>query len=671
MTRSLSEFRNVALVGHPSAGKTTLVDALAFVAGVTDRKGSVSQGTSLCDTEPEAQEKGHTLQLAVLECQHGGRTWSFIDTPGYPDFEADAHAGLYAADLVLGVVSAAGPVPHDLRRSFEVARQLGRPRALLMTHLDADPGAFEGRLGELREAFGEFCAPVLWPRFDGQSLAAVERVMTDPAHPWRKALMDRVMDGCEDEEMVGRYLETEQLSEEELRDHYPTALAAGTLVPILVCNPVTDVGVREVLEFLHRAAPGPDTQNNFTAGGEAVPCDPEGELVGVVFAVRSDPHVGKLCYVRILSGTLGHHDHVAGQRGGHDEKLGGLFRLVGGRRRDPLERLAAGGIGCFTKVEQLRVGETFGRPGADLRAVDFVTLPRPMVAVAARPAGRADETKLGAALHKLEAEDPSFQVAVDPVTHELVLTGSSELHLQVMQARLERRFHVAIETKPPRIAYRETIRRPAEAQYRHKKQSGGRGQFGEVHLRVRPGAQGSGLVFQDGVVGGAIPRNLIPAVERGVRELAGQGILTHSQVVDVEVEVYDGKFHAVDSDEASFKIAGARAFREAFQAAQPTLLEPVMEVEVRVPTESAGPLFSDLTAHRRAQVLDQQSEDHGHWTVIRAHVPQATLQTFHRDLKSMTGGAGTWSMSLAHYSPVAPAEQQRVLAEQARSHDES
>ena len=421
-----SEFRNVAFVGHPSAGKTTLVDALAHLSGLVDRKGSVADRTSLCDTEPEEQEKGHTLQLAVVDAGIGGRTWNWIDTPGYADFEADARAGMFASDLVCGVVSASSGVTHNLRRKMAAAAELGRPRALLVTHVDAENVDFDGLVEELREAIGSVCVPVLLPEFEGGKFARVHRTMTDESSQWRKRLMDRVMDACEDVEMVERYLETEELSEEELREHYPSAIAAGALIPVMVCDPEHGVGVAEVHDFLDRAAPAADQHPGFTQGAEhtVVDCDPTGELLGTVFAVHTDPHVGKLSFVRVLSGTLGAHDHVQGHGPkAKDEKVGGLFRLVGGNKREPVESLPAGSIGCIAKVEQLSIGDTFGRPGVDFTDIDFAPMPTPMVSVAVRPKSRADEQKIGVALHKLEAEDPTVRVVVDPVTHELVLSG--------------------------------------------------------------------------------------------------------------------------------------------------------------------------------------------------------------------------------------------------------
>jgi elongation factor G len=669
MNDSITRHRNVVFLGHPGVGKTTLVDALAFAAGATERKGSVADRTSLCDTEPEEHEKQHTLKLAVVHARHDVYDWNFVDTPGYPEFEGETRAGLFAADMAIVVVSCASGVTTNLRQKVGQVVAAGRPMAIVVTHCDSGQRSYATLVDELRAAFGEVCVPGLVPDLAGERLVGVHRVIRDAQSPWRQPLMDRVMDGCLDEDAVARYLETQDLTEDELRQHYPHAIARHTLVPILCADPASGVGVEELLAFLERAVPGPHEVDGFTSGGEHIDMSEDGEPRGVVFAVRSDPHVGKVCYARLLHGRLGAHDAVVPVgRDGKPEKLGGLFVLMGGRQREAIESAEAGSIVAFTKVEGLGVGDTFAPPGRAGAPVDFPAFPEPLVFLAVELESRNDEQRIGPALAKLAAEDPTFHHRHDPLTHELVIGGQSELHLAVIEARLARRFGVAIRTRPPRIAYRETIRAASEAGYRHKKQSGGRGQFGECHLRVRPAPEGSGVVFKDAIVGGAIPRNLVPAVEKGVREICSQGILTHAQVVDVEVEVFDGKFHAVDSDEASFKTAGARAFREAFAKARPTLLEPVMEIEVHVPIEHAGAVFSDLTSQRRGHVVDQSSEGDGSVAIVRAHVPQAQLQTYNRDLRSMTAGTATWSARGHGYAPVPANEQAKVLAEFGRVH---
>lgn len=373
MTVAPASIRNIAFVGHPSAGKTTLVDALAHALGASDRKGSVVDKTSICDTEPEEQEKGHTLQMKTVHAKHGGLCYSLQDTPGYPDFVADALSAIYGSDLVVGVVSASSGVTFNLRKKLELAAELHRGRAVVITHLD-DPNAdFDALVEKLQAALGPQCVPFELPDGSAAGFHKVTNVLEGGAAEYKRQLMDRVMDGCEDGALLERYLETETLSHEELHTHLPTAIEKGTLVPILVCNPVSGLGLTEILEFLREYAPSPETLPSFKLadGGKPIALDPSAELLGVVFNVRSDPHVGKVCLARVLRGTLKASDHVEGPRGtGKGEKPGGLFHLVGGKKREPTESASAGEIVAFSKVDGVKLGEAFTVAGHKPPAVE-------------------------------------------------------------------------------------------------------------------------------------------------------------------------------------------------------------------------------------------------------------------------------------------------------------
>lgn len=661
--------RNIAFVGHPSAGKTTLVDALAHVTGASSRKGSVAEGTSICDTEPEEQEKKHTLQIAVVHAEHGDKHWTFLDTPGYPDFISEAQGAMFAADLVCAVVSCSSGITFNLRKKMERAALLHRPRAVVVTHLDGENTDFDMLVEELRSAFGEVCVPTLLPDGNGADFTGLRRTYEVTDSQWRQRLMDRVMDACEDEELLMEYLESQTLTEEQLDELMPHAIEKNALIPVLVCNPETGLGVEDVYNYFKRFAPPPTEAEIFDEDGNRVTPEEEGPLVATVFNVKSDPHVGKVCLARIWSGTMGDHAVVHGAGEKKPEKIGGLFHMVG-KTREAVASAGPGDIVAFSKVEQIGVGEPFTEGDGVMHFVEAPESPTPMVSLAVTPKSRNDEQKIGEALHKLVAEDPTLELLNDSVTHELVLSGMSDLHLQVTLSRLARRYGVEVETKLPRIAFRETISKPSEGHHRHKKQSGGRGQFGECFIRLKPVERGEGNKFTDKVVGGSIPRNLIPAVEKGIVEACAEGVLTHNVVVDVEVELYDGKFHAVDSDEASFKMAAKRAFRDGFEKAKPVLLEPVMNVEIHVPTDHAGTIFSDLTSHRRGHVLNQEAEADGAITKIEAQVPLSMIQTYHRDLKSQTSGEGTYSVSFGSYAPMPSDEQQKVLKTEGRQHED-
>lgn len=669
MSTGIQAIRNIAFVGHPSSGKTTLVDALAHITGASSRKGAVADGTSICDTEPEEQDKKHTLQTAVVHANHGDRNWTFLDTPGYPDFVAETQGAMFASDLVCAVVSCSSGLTFNLRKKLENAKALGRPCAIVITHLDAENADFDMTVEELRTAVGEVCVPVLLPDANAAAFSSVRRTYEVEDSGWRQRLMDRVMDACSDEELLMEYLDTQKLTEEQLEQYMPHAIEVGALIPVLVANPESGLGVENVYNYFKRFAPSPTEAEIEDANGEKVEAKEDGDLVATVFNVKSDPHVGKVCLARIWAGKMGDHDHVHGPGDHKPEKVGGLFHLVG-KNREAITEAGPGEIVAFSKVEHIGVGEPVSSNDQEPRSVAAPDVPVPMVSLAVFPKTRADEQKIGEALHKLVAEDPTLHLYNDSTTHELVVSGMSDLHLQILESRLKRRYGVEIETKLPRIAYRETMTQPAEGHHRHKKQSGGRGQFGECYVRVRPKTRGEGNEFLDKVVGGAIPRNLIPAVEKGFVEACAEGVLTNNVVVDVVMELYDGKFHAVDSDEASFKMAAKRAFREGFMAGKPVLLEPVMEVEIHVPTDHAGTIFSDITSQRRGHVVDQASEADGAVTIIKAEVPLATMQTYHRDLKSQTSGEGTYAMGFASYQAVPRDEQQRVLKEQAREEEE-
>ena len=664
MSSDLATLRNIAFVGHPGSGKTTLVDAMAHELGASDRKGSVGDKTSICDTEPEEQERQSTLQLAAVHAERDGLVWNLIDTPGYPEFVTDTVSAVFATELTVGVVSCSSGVTFNLRQKMQSAHEHGRARAIVVTHVDGDNADFDKLIEQLRAGIGEECVPVLVPDQSGGGFSSVAAPSGDEAMNWGKRLNDRVMDACEDEDVLMEYLENEELSPEQLKVHAPIAIAAGALIPVLVCNPDTGVGVSQVIDYLAGFAPSPAVRSFFTTEGKELVCDPAGDLLGVVFNVKSDPHVGKICLARILRGSISASDIIGEHKG---EKLGGLFHAVGGKNRTAADSISAGDIAAFSKVDHVGWGASFSIAGTDVAAVDAPKLQNPMVALAVTPKSRSDEQKIGQALTKLEAEDPSFRVEHVQLTHELVIHGMSDLHLQIMEQRLKRRYGVEIDSALPRIAYRETVTKSADGHHRHKKQTGGRGQFGECYIRLRPGEEGTGVVFIDKVVGGSIPKNLIPAIEKGIREIAAEGILTDSIVVDCEIEVYDGKFHAVDSDEASFKKAGANAFKGAFRDAGPVLLEPVMALEIKVPSDDAGIIFSDLTSQRRGTVVDQTSEADGAITVIRAHAPLATIQTYHRDLKSQTAGEGGYSMEFHTYARVPAMEQQKIIANQVKA----
>ena len=410
---SLESIRNIAFVGHPSAGKTTLVDALAHLTGASPRKGSVADKSSICDTEPEEQDKQHTLQLAAVWAEFGDRTWTFFDTPGYPEFVAEVQSAMDGADLVVGVVSCSSGVTYNLRTKMAEAALLGRGRAIVLTHLDGENADFETVVANLREAVGENCVPVLLPNASGSGFSDLKRTVLEPESEWCQRLKDQVMDACEDEELLMEYLESQELSEQQLDEFMPNAIAKGALVPILVCNPDSGLGVEAVLEYFKRFAPSPADRPTTNADGEPIEPDPSGTLAGTVINVKTDPHVGRVCLARIHRGTLNAADAIVGPSSDKPEKLGGLFRLVG-KKRENIDTAGPGDIVAFSKVEHISVWDAFSSSEDGLASLRTPAVPTPMVAQALVPKSRADEQKLGEALHKLTAEDPTFTIDHDP-----------------------------------------------------------------------------------------------------------------------------------------------------------------------------------------------------------------------------------------------------------------
>ncbi len=646
--------RNLTFLGASDAGKTTLVEAIAHLLGATTRQGRVEDGTTLCDFTPEEKEKKHSLQAAVVHLQAGGGELNLIDTPGYPDFVADAITSMGAAGCAVLVVAARNEgVPFHARRLWEAAGEVGLARAVVVTKADADNLDLDAVVGSLREAFGTAVAPFTLPDQLGPGFSAVQSVHATE-NPYKAALVDSIVEA--DDALMEQYLESGEVSWEDLERILPGAMSQGTVAPLFFVHPVTGIGVAEFLGFLQKNFPTAADQlavvkDAAVAGGGA-----DEPLVARVWKVLTDRHLGQISYLRILQGTLQADQVVKNPRGGKDLKLTGLAHIFG-KDLKPTASAGPGEIVAVTRVEELGIGDTVTVEGG---AEPFhFPLPEPFTFWAVSPRSRQDEQKISGELAKIAREDPCFRVERHPETHELLVYGLSELHLKTCLSRIEAR-GVGVDHRVPRIAYQETVSSRADGHHRHKKQTGGAGQFGEVYLRVAPGERGSGFEFVNAVVGGAIPRQFIPAVEKGIIEQMQQGIIAGSRVVDIKVEVYDGKHHDVDSDEHSFKIAGARALQDAFLKANPVLLEPIMEVEITVPSRFFGDVSGDLNT-RRGRILGMEAK--GDVQVIKAQVPLAEMLGYSTPLRSMTAGEGTFSMRFDHYEQVPPHIQEKIVAE--------
>ena len=673
--RSPSTICNVAMVGHGGVGKTTFVDHVLHAVGLAKRAGDVDAGSSLSDYDPEEKERGFSIQSTIFNFEAHGRAFNLIDTPGYLDFMGAAIGALPVVETAVVAVSAREGVQLNTRRMWDAAGEHGVARVILITRVDGENVNFENLLSELQEAFGTQCQPVFLPLGVGEDCSGVVNLLETEEAPdgvagdfesSRQGVRESVIES--DDGLMERYLEGEQIGRDELLGALGNAVQDGSLVPVLCCAAKADVGVRESVEFLASCAPSPAEGVERIALDEegeevTVEPDPEGPFCARVFKTATDVHVGQVAYMRIYGGSLAESPTVTLARTDRSVRLG-HFYLVQGQEQQEVQSAVAGDIISVTKVEELQLGDTlYGERRLELPPVES---PTPMMSVAVEPESRDDEEKISTGLQDLAAGDPTLSINRDKQSHELVVTGMGNLHLDVMLDKLKRRYDISVSTKPPSIPYRETITRRAEGHYRHKKQTGGRGQYGEVYLYAEPNERGEGFEFVDEVTGGRIPRQFIPAVEKGIRGVLEEGPLAGYPVVDLKAAAYDGSHHSVDSSEAAFKIAGARALRDAFEKARPVLLEPIAIMEVAVPEEFMGDVTGNLTGHRaRIQGMDQQ----GQMQIIRAHIPMAEVRRYSTELKSMTGGEGTFTLEFSHYEPV-PAQIQQEIIERRRQQDQ-
>ncbi|MBS3762408.1 MAG: elongation factor G, partial [Planctomycetes bacterium] len=600
--RSVSQIRNIALVGHGSSGKTTLVDHLLHAAEATNRAGSVDEGSSLSDYTTEEKERKFSIESAIFHFETDDKIFNLIDTPGYLDFMGAAATAIPVVETALVAVDASDGVRLNTRRTWQLAENYGVARMLMISHLDAENIQFERLLNDIQDAFGRECVPVFLPLGLGTDCSGVVNLLETEEAPegvvgnfeeLSQSLRESIIE-CDDE-LMERYLEGEEVSKGELETTFKHAILGGEIVPILCSAAENDIGVSETLDLLAACTPSPVEGPTHTAldktGEEPeeveVAPDPEAPFCGQVFKSVVDEHVGRLVYFRVYSGTLKSGDNIEIARTGETERLGHLYTVFGSEQNE-FDTAVPGDIICVTKVEDVKIHDTL-RSGGCKYEFPELELPSPMMSLAVEPQSRDDEQRINSGLRRLAEGDPTFTLERDKQSSELVITGMSNLHLEVMLSKLQRRYGVSADTHEPSIPYRETITTNGKDQYRHKKQTGGRGQYGEVYLRLEPGERGAGFEFVDEIKGGVIPNQFIPAVEKGIVETMEKGLLAGYPIVDVIATVYYGSYHDVDSSEAAFKIAGARAFQGAFERCRPTLLEPIVKIDVTIPSEYVGP----------------------------------------------------------------------------------
>ncbi|MBK8976505.1 MAG: elongation factor G [Planctomycetes bacterium] len=665
MAHRSEEIRNLVLLGHGHSGKTAIIDALAYITKASPRHGNSLEGTSVSDTLAEEKERKHTLTSHLFSFTFDHMRMNVLDTPGHSDFVAAALSTLDVVEAAFLCVSATTGLTFHGRRLFQAAAEAGIGRAIVVTHPDGDSANFQDLVAELEDALGDTVVPVTYPDADGAAFTEIRDVMHgtgERAERYRALLAEHVAEA--DDEILERYLEREALSEAEFERYLPKAIAKEKVTPLFtVCAP-RELGLKKLMSFVEHYFPSPEQFGGRPArkpGTETydqiVQPSSDGPFVAKVFKTVVDPYVGRITYLRCFRGQLKAEQGFLNVRTGHHDNLTGV-QSVEGIEAKPIDAVVAGDLFVVTKLDDLAYGDTVtvDTEPLEMKAVEF---PDPTFALAVQPASRGDEQKIVQGLERLALEDPTFHVARDPNTGELIVAGTSPMHIDVQLRRLEQRFGVRTTTHAPSVAYRETVTAPAEGHHRHKKQTGGRGQFAEVYLRIRPLDRGEGFNFVDKVVGGAIPRQFIPEIEKGVQSFLRKGGLAGCRVVDVEVEVYDGKFHAVDSDQLSFQLAGERAFADAFTKARPILLEPLAEIEIMVPERFTGDVSSNL-ATLRGRMTGMEMID-GIQT-IRAQAPLGELQDYVTKLRSMTAGEGTFRVTPADYEPVPPNVQVQIVA---------
>ncbi len=663
------DIRNIVILGHGGSGKTSLTEAMLHKTGTTNRLGNVDDKTSTCDYYDEEKEHQHSIQSAIVNIQHAGKLINIIDTPGYPDFIGPSIKSIPAAETTIIVISAAAGIETNTRKMAELAAKAGIPRLIVINKMDAENVSLPELIKNIQATFGSQCRCANLPGADKASVIdCIKNESGDsPLMDVAQAHTDLIESVIEaDDELMESYLGGEEIPPEKIASVFVEALKAGTLTPIVFTNARTGTGVQELLDIIANDTPSPSRAKptvlkDGDSSTELSP-DPAGPLAGLVFRVGFDPRSNmKYSTIRIFSGTIKADTHLLRNDEKKSIRPGHILKSQGGENKE-VDAGIAGDIITLAKVEELRTGDLI-HDGKVSGKFEMPAAPEPMFSLALEPATRGDEQKIGTALEKLCEEDPCFKITRDTQTKELVANGLGDLHLRIMLEKMKNRYKLSITTKEPKIPYRETITAKAEGHYRHKKQSGGAGQFGEVYLRVEPAERNSepSLEYSWDIFGGSIPGQFEPAVAKGVNDVMKSGVVAGFPLQDVKVSVYDGKHHPVDSKEVAFRAAGKGAFIDAVQKAKAALLEPIVDMEITIPAENMGDIAGDM-ASKRGRVIGQDMLP-GNYIVVKTQVPLSEVTKYNSQLKSVTGGRGSYSMTLSHYEIVPPNVQQQIIAQ--------
>ncbi len=686
--------RNVAVLGHGGSGKTTLVDALCFVSGTTRRHGSVGDGTALTMYTPEEISHGISMQTSPAFAEWEGTKVNLLDTPGYIDFTAEAVAATRVSDGAVVVLGATTGVEVGTEKVWEYCEDRGIPRLFFVSMMDKENADFDRVYSDIKERLADKVIPVEIPIGAGEDFRGIINLFSGKAHiykegsasgeydetevpedkqaeydRWRTELMETI--ATTDDALLEAYLEGGEIDREQALEAMKSAMLRGEVFPLFCGAPQKTWGTRALLKKLVELMPSPADaatelaqRPNIDQVVELRSADDQ-PLAALVYKTVNEPHVGELSFFRIFSGTVENGKEVLNANREAPEKLTHVS-VAQGKERLEVDRLHAGDLGVVAKLKNTHTNDTLC-DASRLLVIEPIKFPEPDISVAIRAASRSDEDKIGTGLTRLHEEDPTFKSGYEPEIRQTIIRGLGELHLEVQIERLRRKYGVEVETEQPRISYRETIRKEAAAQGRYKKQTGGRGQFGDCHVRLRPRPRDSGYIFTDAVTGGVIPNKFIPSVEKGIQEASGRGILAGYPVVDFEAECYDGSYHSVDSSDVAFQVAGSMAFKKAAQEAAPVLLEPVMEVEITTPEDFMGDIMGDLNQRRgRIQGMDSA----GSKTIIRALVPEAELYKYATTLRSMSHGRAVHRRVFHGYEEVPSHVAEHVIAEARKGADE-
>lgn len=662
---AVSDFRNLVLVGHTGSGKTTLLDAILHRLGVSDRQGSSAAGTSFADWTEEEKDRRISTWAKPFQAPYtaqNGRKYGLciLDTPGYADFIGQMYAASAVADAAIIVIDAVSGIQVGTHRAWRRCEQLGLPRGIVITGLDKENASFEATLQQIQEVWGRKCVPVELPSHDRQQIidlleSEIPPDLKDEAEKAKNVLEEDAAE--EDDKLLEKYLGGEHLTHDELVEGLRIAVKRCHVVPVFEVEPLQGIGIRDFIEEVCHLFPSPLDHQVTDEAGNVFATGPDAPFVAQVWRAVNDPFVGQLSFLRVLAGTVKSDTEFFNASKGQKERIGPLH-VINGRKDELVEAASAGEIIALPKLKYTGMSDTVCAMGSTIKMSPIV-FPPPVMALAVTPKTPGDDDKIGVGLHRIAEEDPTLRVERNAETHEMILSGMGDIHLDIAVTRMKKRSNVDVVLNTPKVSYKETITGRAEGHYKHKKQSGGRGQYGEVYLRIEPLPDGDKEWFVDGIVGTCIPRNYLPAIEKGLLEGMARGALAGYPVSNAKVTVYDGSHHEVDSSEVAFKIAAGRAFSEGVMKAKPVLLEPIMTVRVVFPDKFMGDITGDLN-HRRGRILGVES-DSG-MQMITAEIPQAEVFRYSSELRSITHGEGSFDATFARYDVVPSHVAQKIIA---------